>query len=70
MTDWNLVRFGARLRSIRQSRGISQEEMSAQLNIDRSYYGGIERGQRNPSMKLFFALAAALHLSPSEVLDE
>ena len=42
--------FGARLKSIRQQRGLSQEALALTCELDRTYIGGVERGERNISL--------------------
>ncbi|UCI30866.1 helix-turn-helix domain-containing protein [Mesorhizobium sp. B4-1-4] len=68
MVDEELARFGAALRLLRSERGYSQEEFAALIGIDRSYLGGVERGDRNPSLKLLFRICKALGLQPKELL--
>lgn len=43
----NLIRLGNKIRELRQNKGFSQEAFAAEVGIDRSYMGGIERGERN-----------------------
>jgi transcriptional regulator with XRE-family HTH domain len=43
-----------------RSDGWSQEEFAYRANIDRTYMGGVERGERNLSLKKLFAIAQAL----------
>lgn len=63
------VRFGERVRELRQNRGWSQEEFAAQANLDRSYVGCIERGERNVSIENIYKIAVALGVSPSALFD-
>jgi transcriptional regulator with XRE-family HTH domain len=42
--------FGARLRLLRAKKGWSQQPLAAEATLDRTYIGGIERGERNPSL--------------------
>ncbi|MGA7462136.1 MAG: helix-turn-helix transcriptional regulator [Candidatus Korobacteraceae bacterium] len=44
------VRFGRRLRGLRQQRGWTQVELAERLGLDRSYLADIERGNRNVSL--------------------
>lgn len=64
-----LVRFGARVRELREARGLSQEALGALANLDRTYISGIERGARNLGLKNVAAIAAALKV-PLEKLFE
>lgn len=48
--------------------GLSQEELSHRVGVDVRYLGGIERAQRNPSLKIITLIAAALGTSPSVLL--
>ena len=43
--------FGKRVRELRLARGLSQEEMAFKIGVHRTYLGGIERGERNPSLR-------------------
>ena len=65
-----LVQFGARVRAIRQSKGLSQEAFAAQCGLDRTYISGIERGVRNVSLLNIKGLAEALGISISELTEE
>ncbi|MEK7195273.1 MAG: helix-turn-helix transcriptional regulator, partial [Patescibacteria group bacterium] len=44
--------FGKKVREIRVKKGLSQGDVSRRLNLHRSYISGIERGVRNPSLKV------------------
>ncbi len=59
--------FGYRLRELRRTRGWSQEEFALRVGLDRSYVGGVERGERNVSLENICLLAAALEISPAEL---
>ena len=63
-----LVKFGARLRELRKAVGLSQEKLALQSELDRSYVGQVERGERNISLKNIVKLASALDVAPSELL--
>jgi transcriptional regulator with XRE-family HTH domain len=60
--------LGNAIRDIRARRGISQEELASRIPMHRTYLGGIERGQRNPSYTNIRRIADALHVRPSELL--
>ena len=59
--------FGAAIRSIREEQNMSQEQLALNAEMDRSYVGGIERGERNPSLTNVFKIADALGVQPSEI---
>ncbi len=62
-------RFGERVRELRKARGFSQEGFAAECGIDRTYIGGIERGERNPALLKIEAIATALSVSVSELMN-
>lgn len=59
MRDWQRV-FGGNVRRVRLSRGLTQEELAVDAEIDLTYLGGIERGRRNPSLLVMARIAEAL----------
>lgn len=59
--------FGANLRALRRARGHSQEGFALLVGLDRTYVGGIERGERNPSLKAVLMMAYALGVEPVEL---
>jgi len=59
--------FGNRLRALRKLRGYSQEGFAHAVDLDRTYIGGIERGERNPGLKVIIKIADALELAPTEL---
>lgn len=63
-----LKRFGARVRDLRKARGLSQEAFAALCGLDRTYIGGIERGERNVSIRNIARIARSLNISISELL--
>lgn len=65
--------LGRAVREVRESRThhgrpLSQEALAAESGIDRTYIGGIERGERNPSYTNLLRVAAALGLPLSELV--
>jgi transcriptional regulator with XRE-family HTH domain len=65
--DNYLKEFGQHLQKLRKDKGISQEYLAFQINIDRTYLSGIERGVRNPCLFNIYRLAQALCVSTSEL---
>ena len=61
--------FGNRVRQLRKSRGWSQEEFAHRVGLDRSYMGGVERGERNVSLENICLIAKALAVSPAKLFQ-
>lgn len=60
-------RFGERVRELRKQKGFSQEDLALACDLDRTYIGGVERGERNISLVNIHKLANALGVSPREL---
>jgi len=54
------VAFGKAIRAVRNEQGISQEAFALKCDLDRSYYGAVERGERNVSLTNIVRIAEAL----------
>lgn len=52
--------FGAGVRALREEQGMPQEALAYAAGLDRSYIGGVERGQRNVSLDNIYRIASAL----------
>lgn len=63
------VRFGKALRARRKKLGVSQEEFADMCGLDRTYIGGIERGERNVSLVNLEKIAQALRLRLSQMFE-
>jgi len=62
-----LIRFGKRVKELRKQKELSQEELALLCELDRSYIGGIERGERNISLINIHKIAIALNISTKEL---
>jgi len=60
--------FGLSVRKYRKVRGLSQESLALKAEIHRTYIGGIERGERNPTLTMIHKIARALKVSPLQLL--
>ena len=69
MKDPSCHAFGKGLRTLRKTRGWSQEVLAEKAGLHPTYIGGIERGERNPSLINLVRLAKALRLSLSELMQ-
>ncbi|MGM1020405.1 MAG: helix-turn-helix domain-containing protein [Bacillota bacterium] len=58
--------IGVRIRQIRKSRGLTQEQLGERAELQSTYIGGVERGERNISIETLEKLIKALKMSPSE----
>jgi transcriptional regulator with XRE-family HTH domain len=61
--------FGARLRELRTSAGLTQEKVAFDAGTDRSYLVEIEGGQHSPGLELMLRLALALNVAPRDLFD-
>ncbi|WP_437222645.1 helix-turn-helix domain-containing protein [Planctomicrobium sp. SH661] len=64
-----LVRFGLRVRTLRKEQQYSQEQFAAACGLDRTYIGGIERGERNLALRNIETIAQTLGLTISELMQ-
>jgi transcriptional regulator with XRE-family HTH domain len=62
--------FGAVLRETRLQRGMSQERLALESELDRTFISMLERGLRQPSLSTLFALAAVLNTQPSKLVAQ
>ena len=61
---------GRNLRAYRRARGYSQEDFADLVGVHRTYMGGLERGERNITLKSLERLAERLGVDPVELLRE
>ncbi len=57
-------------RSYRLSKGMTQQDLADRCGLDLSYIGGIERGQRNPTLGVIHALASVLGVRMADLVRE
>jgi transcriptional regulator with XRE-family HTH domain len=62
----NLKELGRRIRRLRKEVGLTQEQLADEAELDRSYIGGIERGERNITFSVLCQIAKALHVEISD----
>ena len=65
-----LVALGKQIRNIRKERGFSQEDFAAQAGLGRSYYGGIERGERNVAALNLMRIASTLGVEVGQLFPK
>jgi transcriptional regulator with XRE-family HTH domain len=62
------VRVGRNLRAYREERGLSQEAFADVLGVHRTYMGGVERGERNLTLKSLERIAEKIGVDPLALL--
>lgn len=62
------VKFGKRLRELREKRGLSQVEMAHQFGVDRGHISEIESGKKNVCLPLLEVFARGFEISLSELM--
>ena len=65
-----LISLGSTIRDLRLKAGLSQEAFADEVGIDRSYLGGIERGEHNLALMNLLKVASALNLSAHHLLQK
>jgi transcriptional regulator with XRE-family HTH domain len=65
-----LAAFGEAVRAARLEQGVSQEALADLAGLDRSYMGGIERGEHNVALINIQKVAAALDVSIAELMAQ
>jgi transcriptional regulator with XRE-family HTH domain len=61
--------FGGRVRELRKEQGLSQEALALVCGLDRTYVGGVERGERNISLVNIYRIAAALGIPVKDLFN-
>ncbi|MEY2878030.1 MAG: hypothetical protein RLZZ15_410 [Verrucomicrobiota bacterium] len=64
-----LKRFGTNVRTLRETRELSQEELAEIADLDRTYVGGLERGERNATLGSILRIAKALKTSVADLCE-
>lgn len=62
--------IGRNLRAYRQARGLSQEAFAEILEVHRTYMGGVERGERNLTLRSVERIAARIDEDPLSLLRQ
>jgi len=67
MENTPLEILGSRIRTLRKARGWTQEQLAVEADVDRSYIGGIERGERNPTFTMLCGICAAMECDVADL---
>lgn len=65
-----LERLGKRIRHLRRSRKWTQHRLAAEAKLHRNYLGGIERGERNPTVTNLARIAKALGVPLASLFED
>jgi transcriptional regulator with XRE-family HTH domain len=68
-TDHILSCFGQKVRAVRKMKNLSQEALADRSELDRTYIGGVERGERNVSLINIEKIAKALEVEIKDLFD-
>ena len=63
------IKFGKRVIELRKTKGITQEELAYRCDIQRSYMGVIERGEKSVTLNTIEKIAAELEISIIELMS-
>ena len=61
------VKFGQRIKLLRNEKGLSQEKFALSIDMDRTYYASVEKGKRNISLNNIEKIANGLNISLEEL---
>ncbi len=67
LKDPQLVALGAKIKTLRKERGFTQEAFSDHTELDRAYYGSVERGERNIAVINLLKIARGLEVQVGEL---
>lgn len=68
MQNWAAI-VGKNVRKFRLEKGLTQEELAFEAEIDLTYVGGIERGKKNPSLLVLGRIAEALNVPLTRLIS-
>ena len=61
--------IGENIRNLRKTRGLSQEQLALRAEINASYMGQVERGEKNPTIDVLSKIASALQTPLEELVS-
>lgn len=67
-TEANIL-FGRKLASLRVAQGLSQEELAAKCDLNRTYIGTIERAEKSATVNTIYKLAEGLGVPPKSFFE-
>ena len=64
-----LIKFGQRIRELRQKKGLSQEKFALMIGMDRTYFSSVESGKRNISLLNIKKIADGLEITVDKLFE-
>ncbi len=64
------IKFGSRIKELRNNLGISQEKFALSIDMDRTYYASVESGKRNISIVNIEKIAQGLGITLEELFKD
>ena len=61
------AQLGMRIKYLRKRKGLSQEDLALEADINKNYLSDLERGTRNPTLKILEKISIALGITISEL---
>jgi transcriptional regulator with XRE-family HTH domain len=65
-----MQRFGEKLRSLRRRQGLSQIQLGDKLDVQQSYVGKMERGERTPNVAMLLKIAELFNVSFDQLMND
>lgn len=62
-------KIGQRIRTLRESKGITQQDLAAACNFEKTNMSRIEAGRTNPTISTLYKISQALEITISELVD-
>lgn len=69
MLIYKRLSFGRAIRKFRERKNMSQEDLALSAQMDRSYVGRVERGEKSVSLDKIWQLCTALEATPAELFS-
>lgn len=63
------MKLGEKIKSLRKSKGVSQEELAAMLKINRNYLSRVETGKSEPTAGILKQIAIIFNIDLNSLLD-
>lgn len=62
-------KIGKRIAELRKEKGLTQEKLAIKINMDRTFVGYLEKGNRSPSVETANKIARALGVKIGDIFD-